>query len=76
MDETIKKYIEINRDLIKNYFVMRYKDNFLCLYISSEKPPALKGDELIEDFAKKQIEINVITPSEYKEVADIMGVVV
>jgi len=76
MDETVKEYIKLNRDLIQNYFVMRYKDNFLCLYISAEKPLELKGDELIEKFAKKQIELNVITPSEYKEVADIMGVVV
>jgi len=74
MDKTIADYIEINRGLIQNYFVMKNKQGFLCLYISASSPIDLKGDELISDLAKKQIELNVITPLEYKKVAEVVGV--
>jgi len=74
MDETITEYIETNKELIQNYFVMKNTQGFLCLYISANKPLELRGDELISELAKKQIELNVITPLEYKQVAEVVGV--
>ena len=74
MDKTISDYIETNRGLIQNYFVMRNTQGFLCLYISASKPLELRGDELIPELAKKQIELNVVTPLEYKQVAEVVGV--
>jgi len=76
MDKTIANYIKINKELIQNYFVMKSKQGFLCLYISANSPLGLKGDELIADLAKKQIELNVVTPLEYKQVAEVVGVLV
>ena len=74
MDKTITDYIEINRGLIQNYFVMKNKQGFLCVYISANSPLELKGDELIAELARKQIELNVITPLEYKQVTEVVGV--
>ena len=74
MDKTITDYIETNRGFIQNHFVMRNKQGFLCIYISAISPLELGGDELISDLAKKQIELNVITPLEYKQVAEIVGI--
>ena len=74
MDKTITDYIEINKGLIQNYFVMQNKQGFLCIYISATRPLELRGDELISELAKKQIELNVITPLEYRQVAEAVGV--
>ena len=74
MDDTITDYITMNKGLIQNYFVMKNKQKFLCIYISANSPIELTGDELISELAKKQIELNVITPLEYKHVAEAVGV--
>jgi len=74
MDDAMRSYIEINKDLIQNYFVMKHRSGILCLYISTPKPLELRGDELIAEFARKQDELYVVTPPEYDEVAKIMGV--
>ena len=74
MDKTIVDYIEINKGLIQNYFIMKNKRGFLCIYISANNPLELRGDDLILELAKKQIELNVITPLEYKQVAQVVGV--
>ena len=74
MDKTITDYIEINKGLIQNYFIMKNKQGFLCVYISANSPLELRGDDLISELAKKQIELNVITPLEYKQVAEVVGV--
>jgi len=74
MDKTIRKYLETNKGLIQNYFVMKNTQGFLCLYISASKPLELRGDELISELTKKKIELNVITPLEYRQVAEVVGV--
>jgi len=74
MDDAMRSYIEINKDLIQNYFVMKHKTGILCLYISTPKPLELKGDELLVEFARKQDELYVVTPSEYELLLSTSGI--
>jgi len=76
VDRIIDEYIEINKGFIQHYFVMKSNQGFHCIYISANNPLGLQGDELISDLTKKQIELNVITPLEFKQIANLVGVAV